>query len=289
MNLDQIRTFLEVADTGNFNRAAENLHVTQSTVSARIRGLEESLGQPLFARSHAGVALTSSGERLRRYALNMQRLWQRAEQEIALPRGYRASLGLGSQVSLWERLVRQWIPWMRHAAPDVALRVEADYSTSLMRQLADGVLDIGVMYQPRRTPGLAVEELLVETLVMVSTRPDVTAADWREDYVFVDWGRAFRVAHGGAFPEMPRPAVSVGLGVMGLQYLMDNGGTGYFPTRVVRPLLADGTLFRVPGTPTMNRPAYVVYDAQPSNPELVELALQGLRGIASAGAAEDRL
>lgn len=286
MQFDQIRTFLEVAATGNFNRAAANLNVTQSTVSARIRALEERLGRALFARSHAGVQLTQAGERLRRYALNLQRLWQRAEQEIALPRAYRASIGLGSQVSLWERLILQWIPWMRRAAPDVAVHVEADYSASLMRQLADGVLDIGVMYTPRQTPGLIVDELLVEQLVLVSTQaPD--DGSWKDRYVFVDWGHEFRAVHDEAFPGVA-PAVSVGLGPLGLRFILENGGAGYFPVRVVRPLLAEGRLFRVPDTPIMRRPAYAVYGAAPVDDELLRLALQGLRDVARADA-EDRI
>lgn len=282
MHIEQIRTFLEVAATGNFNRAAENLNVTQSTVSARIRTLEERLGRPLFARSHAGAQLTPAGRQLQRYAANLQRLWQRAEQDIALPRGYRASLGLGSQVSLWERLILRWIPWMRRSAPDVALRVEADYSTSLMRQLVDGVLDIGVMYQPRQTPGLVVEELLVEQLILVSTREYEAGQPWIQDYVFVDWGRQYRIAHNEAFPGLA-PAVSVGLGPLGLRYILANGGAGYFPVRVVRPLLAEGRVFRVPETPVMRRPAYVVYDASPADSELLQLGLDGLRRIAAAG------
>ncbi len=83
MNIDQIKTFLEVAATGNFNRAAENLNITQSTVSARIRVLEEQLGRPLFARGHAGARLTPAGQRLRRYALNMQRLWQSTDGSVS--------------------------------------------------------------------------------------------------------------------------------------------------------------------------------------------------------------
>ena len=75
MNIEQIRTFLEIAENGNFNRTAENLNVTQSTVSARIRTLEDLLGRTLFVRSHSGAQLTSAGQRFRRYALNMQRLW----------------------------------------------------------------------------------------------------------------------------------------------------------------------------------------------------------------------
>ncbi len=47
MHMDQIKTFLKVAATRNFNRAAANLNVTQSTVSARIRTLEDRLGRAL--------------------------------------------------------------------------------------------------------------------------------------------------------------------------------------------------------------------------------------------------
>ncbi len=280
MKLDHIKTFLEVADTGNFNRAAENLNVTQSTVSARIKTLEGSLGRPLFSRGHAGAELTAAGQRLRRYALNMQRLWQQAQQEVALGRGLRAVLGLGAQVSLWERLILHWMPWMRTQAPDVALRVEADYSASLMRQLSDGLLDIGVMYNPRQTPGLVIETLLEEVLVLVSTTERGVSAGWLEDYVFVDWGDDFRTVHGQAFPEMEAPAVSVGLGALGLQYILENGGSGYFPMRVVRPLIAEERLFRVPKTPTVRRPAYMVYAAHPADEALLELALEGLRRIA---------
>ena len=60
MNLDHVRTFLEVAACGNFNRAAETLNVTQSTVSARIKALEERFGHPLFQRGRAGAELTAA-------------------------------------------------------------------------------------------------------------------------------------------------------------------------------------------------------------------------------------
>ena len=279
MHIDQIKTFLEVAATGNFNRAAERLNVTQSTVSARIRTLEGRLGRPLFERDHAGVNLTPAGERLRRHALNLQRLWQRAEQEVALPATYRGSVGLGAQASLWERLILRWIPWMRRQAPDVAIRAEADYSTSLARQVADGALDIGVVYTPGHRPGLLVEELFVEQLVLVSTNSNVDSRSWRSDYIFVDWGQAYNLAHAEAFPDLT-PAVSVGLGPLGLRYMLENGGAGYFPMRVVRPYLSSGKLFSVPSAPVMQRPAYVLCSASPVDEDLLHLGLRGLREIA---------
>ena len=67
-----------------------------------------------------------------------------------------------------------------------------------MRQLSDGLLDIGVMYHPRQTPGLVIEDLLEETLVLVATDEREVSEGWIEDYVFVDWGAEFRRRHGEA-------------------------------------------------------------------------------------------
>ena len=279
MKIDHIRTFLEISDCGNFNRAAENLNVTQSTVSARVKAMEDRFGRVLFKRGHSGVELTSAGQHFRQYALNIQRLWQQAQQRIALPENFSQGIGLGSQVSLWDSLILKWIPWMRQNASSVAIHVEADYSPSLMRQLSDGLLDIGVMYNPRQTPGLVIEDLLVETLVMVATVRRELRDDWVEDYVFVDWGREFRRRHGEAFPDMDTPAVSVGLGSLGLEYILQNGGSGYFPIRVVKPHLDSGRLFMVDGAPEMQRPAYVVYPEISRNQETLDLALDGLRRI----------
>ena len=280
MKFDHIRTFLEIAASGSFSRTAENLNVTQSTVSGRVRAMEEQLGRPLFRRGHAGVELTSAGQRFRRYAEGIERLWQQSQQQVALPEGYRTVLALGAQVSLWERLILDWMPRMRRQAPTVALQVQADYSHSLMRQLSDGLLDICVMYQPRHIAGLVIEDLFEETLVMASREPRDVSLDWVEDYVFVDWGDTFRVQHSEAYPDLETPAVSVGLGALGLQYILQNGGAGYFPRRMVDPLVASGEMHLVRGAATARRPAYVVYTTNPKDEEVLTLALDTLRDIA---------
>lgn len=279
MKIEHIRTFLEVAACGNFNRAAENLNVTQSTVSARVKTMEDQFGRPLFTRGHSGVELTAAGHRFHRYAMGMERLWQQSNQEVTLPEGFRTVLALGAQVSLWERLILRWIPRMRSEAPSVALRVEADYSNSQMRQLSDGLLDIGVMYEPRHTPGLIIEELFDDVLVLVSTTERDVSTGWVEDYVFVDWGSAFRAQHGETFPDLETPAVSVGLGSLGLQYVLQNGGSGYFPLRVVEALVEQGQLHRVRGAQTAQRTVYVVYTDNPKDDEALHQGLNELRNI----------
>lgn len=280
MNIDLARTFLEIVDTGNFNRAAERLSVTQSTVSMRIKALEDELGRPLFVRSKSGTQLTAAGLQFRRYATTMVRVWEQARQELALPPGFRTVLNIGGQFSLWDRLLVQWIPWMRTAMPDVALKAEVGLSDGIMRQLIEGLLDVGVMYSPTSRPGLHIEKLLDERLVMVSTRSRAVD-EWDEDYVLVDWGPEFRAAHSQSFPNLKTPAVSVGLGALGLQHILAYGGTGYLPMRVARSYLATGRLFHVTGAPEFRRPAYLVHAEDENREDWFATALDGLRYVAS--------
>lgn len=281
MRIDELRTFLEVASAGSFSAAAKRLHVTQSTVSMRVKTLEDALDRPLFLRDRGGARLSAAGLQFHHYAVSLVQMWQQAHQEVALPAGYRTSFGLGTQVSLWQRLIPTWIPWMRDRAPDVALRVEANYSDTLMSMLIDGLLDVGVMYGPRTVPGFVIEPLLEEKLVMVSTFGEKLSRTWHKSYVYCDWGDLFRAWHSEAFVEMNAPPVSVSLGALGLGYILENGGIGYFPTRLVRPLVSSGKLYQVTTAPVFTRPAYMVYREREEPDEVVARAVEGLRRSAA--------
>jgi DNA-binding transcriptional LysR family regulator len=67
VNIAAAKTFLAIVDTGSFVSAASNLHITRTAVSARMRVVEDELGQPLFNRTKAGVTLTPAGEQFTRF------------------------------------------------------------------------------------------------------------------------------------------------------------------------------------------------------------------------------
>lgn len=283
MDIEQARTFLEIAEAGTFVKAAERLNITQSTASMRIKALEESLGRPLFVRGKSGAQLTAAGIQFRRYASTLVRAWQQARQEVALPPGFQAVLGIGGQYSLWDRLLIKWLPWIRNAMPDVAVRAEVGTPDNLIRQLSEGLLDIAAMYAPTSRTGFVIEPLFNDRLVMVSSARDEPAKITRR-YIFVDWGPAFLASHSQAFPDFATPAVSVSIGLLGLAYLLENEGTGYFPIRVVRPYLEGGRLFLVEGAPEFRRPAYAVYPQASAQENLLKVAIQGLRDLAATEA-----
>ncbi len=283
MDMDQVRTFREVVELGSFVRAAESLNVTQSTVSARVKELEARLGQPLFVRRKSGVTLTTAGKRFQPHAATLLRVVQQARQDIALPAEMQSVLNIGGQFSLWERILLKWMGRFRTSRPDVALRAEVGTPESLMRHLADGLLDFVVMYAPEARPGFTIEKLLDESLVMVATRPD-HAGSSEPDYVFVDWGPDFGAWHSDQFPGYIAPGLHVSLGALGLRHILDYGGAGYFPARVVAGEIAATKLFPVRAAPQFVRPAHVIYPSD-SISDARTAALESLRAATAVDAA----
>lgn len=284
MDIELARTFLEIVKTRSFVRAAEQLNISQTAVSARIRTLEDQLGRPLFVRNKNGASLTPGGEQFLRYAPMFVQLWQRARHQVAVPPGRRAVLAMGGELSLWHPWLLESLHWMRNAAPDVALRVQIGVPESLTDQVSTGALDVAIMYAPQYRPGARVELLLEEKLVLVTTDAEAKAVH-PDSYVYVDWGPDFAHHHELSFPEDNNPGVFVGLGPLALTYILEAGGSGYFRQRAIAPHIAAGKLHLVPGAPSFFYPIYAVCSAQ-ADDELVNIALEGLRSIAASDQVE---
>ena len=287
MNIEHMRAFLEVTATGSFQLAADKLHVTQSTISARIKALEERLNRPLFVRKRNGAELTAGGHHFHRHALTAVRAWERARQEIALPDDLKAIVNLGIQLNHWDRVAAPWLAWMQTHAPDVATQILSEYSEPLMHRLRDGLLDLAILYDPQQRPELVIEPYLTEKLILISTSPREVSPGRVPGYVFVDWGDSFRAQHSQAFPETPAPKLSVGLGAVGLDHILKQGGSGYFLEETVSPLIAEGRLHRVANAPIFERPTYLVYQENPIDEDLINTALNGLKTIAGNGLKEN--
>ncbi len=277
MDTTLARTFLEIVSTGSFQKAAERLHISQTAVSARVRTLESHLGQPLFVRNKSGATLTRAGERFLRYAPTLVQMWQRACHEVSGPEGHRAVIAVGGEFSLWNPLLVDWLVWMRRNQPDVALRTHVGVQETLTDQVVEGVLDLAIVYAPRALPGLKMEPIVDERLVMVTTDPDKPIFDDGK-YVYVDWGPEFAAQHGALFPEQTRPGLLVGLGPLGFSYILAAGGSGYFRWSTVKPYLAEGRVKLVPNAPEFPYPAYAVYPVT-SQVEALTAALEGLRVV----------
>jgi DNA-binding transcriptional LysR family regulator len=282
LDITLARTFLEIVACGSFHRASERLHVTQTAVSARVRTLEGLLARRLFVRNKAGASLTPAGEQFVRYASTIVQVWERARHQVAVPAGRRAVLAIGCEMALWDPLLLDWLLWMRRAAPQLALRTEVGFPADLLNRVAEGIVDIAVMYAPQQRPGLRIELLIEEKLVMVSTSKRARAPN-PADYVYVDWGPEFAAQHSLAFPGLSSAGVVAGLGPLAREYLLAAGGSGYFRLAVVRAHLDSGTLHRVRDAPEFLYPAYAVFAAGAES-RWISPAIKGLKKVTASSA-----
>ncbi len=276
MNIVLARTFLEVVESGNFFTAADRLHVTQSTISMRVKALEDELGRKLFVRHKSGTKLTAAGNQFRLYAELLVSTWERARQEIVLPAGIEAVLSIGAESHLWDSFLIGWLRAFRDENKDVAVRAEIGDSAWLTRQLSEGLLDIAVTYTPNARSGVVVEPLYDEKLVLVSHKPRGLLR-WSPDYIYTDWGSDIREAHSRAYPGGNRPSLTGSLGPLSIRLVLENGGSGYFPLGSVRGYVARKKLFIVTDAPVFERKVYCVYSHQMKAPKWLTAVLDEIR------------
>jgi DNA-binding transcriptional LysR family regulator len=148
----------------------------------------------------------------------------------------------------------------------------------LIDRLDHGVLDIAVVYQPEYLPGLQIELLLEEKLIMVQT------PDQQTPYIYVDWGPAYRKQHEAALPGKARASLRVDFGLLALEHLLRHTGSGYFRAKVVQPYIDGGLLERVPHAPEFTYPIYLAYRNEPSErSQTMHAAINILRNVAHDG------
>lgn len=280
MDTELARTFLTVVEAGNFISAADRLHVSQSTVSTQIHTLENLLGCVLFVRNKAGTTLTPAGHQFQKHATSLVRTVAQARHDIGIPDGFSGTLTVGGRVGLWEEFLLDWLPLMQRATPNISIRAETGLEPDIMQGIIEGRMDIGVMYTPQSRPGLKVEQLFEERLVMVSTDAK-SAPEPQAGYLYVDWGPEFYTRHSAYFPNFGGTALTANVGWLGLQYLLKNNGSAYFPMRIVLPHLAAKRLHVVAGAPEFSMPAYVVYPVD-SEREVIKEAVALMHHIAAS-------
>ena len=260
MDINLIKTFLEVYRTRHFGRAADVLFLTQSAVSARIRLLEETLGAPLFERKRRDMQLTPAGRRFLKYAEQLVQIWNRACQDISGAKDAQQLLSVGALPALWDCLLAGWLERVRAYGPELSLLVEANGSELLLREAFDGDLDVVFLLEPPQTEDLAIREVCRLPLILVSSQPsmDCTRA-LDQGYVMLDWGMSFNTLHERYFADRPLPKLRLSMVRVALEHIQVQGGAAYLPQPLVSELLEREKLFPVIGAPEIERQVFALY------------------------------
>lgn len=279
MNIEQVCTFLDLVETRNFGRTAERFEVNQSTISFRVRSLEQALGVRLFVRGRGPAELTPEGARFERYALSLRLAWNLACEDAGLRSRFAERLRVAIQIQLADRLVDGWGLVLKQQLPETAVHIDSDYSKDMTQDLIVGTLDLAVLYDPERRPELVIEHILDETFVMVSTRPGALAGVSADDYIRVRESPQFQRQHAELLPALEHTALSVETASMALTCLQATDGCAYLPRRLAAPRIADGRLSPVSDAPVLSQPVYVAYRGRNRDRPAVATAISQLRAV----------
>jgi DNA-binding transcriptional LysR family regulator len=293
LDIDQLKTFVAIAETGSFTRAAEIVHKTQSAVSMQMKRLEERIGSPIFERSGRASKLTDEGERLLDYARRIVKLSAEALSSVAKTNlSGRVKLGVPDDYA--DRYLPEIMARFSRSHPDVELTVHCAPTIELVELIDRGELDLAIVtHDASNRPSEVIrrERMLwvtsnrhavhqEEPLPLALTRPISAEREcpWRRAALprLDDMGKPYRILYTSRNSAALGAAVLAGLAV------------SVFPESAIRPGM------RVLG-PSDGFPALPSFDiGLLRNPhESSELAdalavhiVQGLDNLADAEAAE---
>ncbi len=277
MDLELLRTFLELNRTRHFGRAAQALFVTQAAVSSRLKSLEDQLGVTLFERSTREMRLTPEGGRLIRHSEKLIATWRAARQDVSLAEASQ-QLVIGGSLRLWDVLLQRWLHDLRRSYPNLAIIAEAQTPDFLTRKLIDGTLDVAILLEPAQLDIMQIREIATVEFILVSSDRGVSVDQALDgNYVFVDWGLSFGLDHRRTFPDASEAITRVTHAKMALEYISLIGGSAYLPKRMVDKDIELGLLYEVAEAPVFTRQAYATFPVRSPRLELIEESLQLVR------------
>lgn len=257
MHPRMLRAFLAVARSGNVTRAAEAVHLAQSSVSDQIQALEAELGASLFARTRLGLTLTPAGEALRSYAEDILALDQEARAAVEAAAGRMAgAVTIGALETIAAVKLPRWLSDVCKGHPDIDIRLTVAGSSELLRGLAEGGIDVAFCFdQGRLDERLARRVIAREPLVLVAAPGAAAmtgdlAALAAAGFVATETGCVYRHLLDTAFAEAglaaPKPVAEVGSVRAIAQLVAAGAGLGLLPRLAVSEALARGEIVEQP-------------------------------------------
>lgn len=254
-----LKTFLAVARGRNITRAAEEVHLAQSSVSDQIQSLEADLGISLFTRSKLGLELTPAGQTLQAYAEEILALADEARAMVQATAGRIAGcVTVGALETIASARLPRWLSDFRNNHPEIHLRLQVAGSGELLRKLQDGEIDAAFCFDKGDLDDrLAKRTISVEPLVLVapprehsaSAKVDL-AALVAASFVTTELGCIYRhlfdEAFAGAGLAAPKIAAEVG-SIGAIARLVAAGtGLGLVPRLAVADALDRGEIIEMP-------------------------------------------
>lgn len=202
MNYSQIESFLTIIRLGSLSKAAEQLYVSQSTISQRLHSIEKEYDVVLLNREKGvkSVTLTHEGERFYQLALRFETLYSETKNLKAT--SGEATISIGAVDSVHNYVLKDIYSKVFHEIPDIRLAIHTHQSNEIYYLIDQNNIDIGFSLQDRILKNVRVQKLFEEQMVMIQKKKTGSVKSEVENsrlspkqQLFINWGMDYQIWH----------------------------------------------------------------------------------------------
>ena len=244
MDVRFLVTFLEVVKTRHFGKTAENLYLTPSAVSARIKQLEEYFNSPLFIRNRNSIQLTAAGQKLVPFAEALAATLNDAVK--AINNVNVQHIALAGTPNAWELYLSSALTSISEYFPALSLRAEIMTNEQLLRQLHNRTIDLAVVSEPLKSEQIDTVPLLNVPLALYVKQLDGEDLDSvSKRYINLDWHNKARDEVEKHFPKTKDAKFNTSSIRIALDLLLNQGGMALLPDSLAEDYVARGLISRL--------------------------------------------
>jgi DNA-binding transcriptional LysR family regulator len=286
MDFEHIQTFLTVSRLKNFTKAADELHVTQSTVTSRIKNLERFYGQHLFLRTNKKVELSPFGKEIQPLLERQLKIIEKSKEIAQSYINKKKIIRLGVTYSLWDNRFVDWVSKFAANKEGIHYSFITDHSPQIVESILDNTIDIGLVYNGAVDESIKKEVVCYDSFKLYGTKDFKVDNDLDSEQlksiplIYLNWGRTFEHWFRLEFGESFTPFVEVGHSEALLEFVKSGKGIAFIPERVVNNSGLNKILKKInykPHVKLNDQPIHLIYKSTAISDDIIHEAIHCLR------------
>ena len=252
MNLRDIKTFLKLEELRNFGKTAEELFISQTAVSARIKALESELNTSLFTRSTHYVILTPAGRQFLPYAKSIASSMEHAKQELNFCNHFEMHITIAAPESMWNSDFTEAMSSLVSNHSEIYFKFICDHSSSILPKILDRSIDIGfTLHEPYHKDIVSVPVRASSFHLVCSPElklpHDCLTPENVSDFPLIGmlWGKDFDTWLSAYYPLISYKMAVEQTSIL-TKFLLRGDGIAFLPDRHAAEYLRSGRLISVP-------------------------------------------
>ncbi|SET37574.1 LysR family transcriptional regulator, repressor for citA [Salinibacillus kushneri] len=266
MDFEQLKTFVSLANSKNFTRTAEEMNVVQSTVTARIKLLEEEVGETLFIRKTRNVEITDAGKTFLTYANQTLEIMNEGIETTRIKSNFNNNLVIGGMNSLWDTPIFGQINDYQSCNPKTAIRLITGHSDDIIEKIQYGLIDVGFVYNPPHSSLFNIYTIREEPIFLVGS-PELVRklgsvkSEAIKDIPFIhyNWGTEFSEWFEAVLGKHETMRYRVDHAGVAVRLILNGEGIGFMLESIIEKYERENLISQIPFYPRTSIPKRKVF------------------------------